>query len=157
MHPHNSCSPSCLYVAFKILEGHNEVSPEPSLLQAKQAQFAQPFFLGEVFQSSDHLSGTPLDPLQELRVFFVLRAPGLDTVFQMGPHKSQVERDNHLPVPAGHPSSDGAQGTVCFPRCKSTLLAHVKFFIHRDPQILLCRAMLKDCSQWLILSCIQQF
>jgi len=39
-----------------------------------------------------------------------LEAPELDTVLQMEPHKSRVGRDNnHLPVPAGHPSSDGAQ------------------------------------------------
>jgi len=25
----------------------------------------------------------------------------------MEPHKSRVERDNHFPVPDGHPSSDG--------------------------------------------------
>ena len=29
-------------------------SPEPSLLQAKQAQFPQPFFIEEVLQPSDH-------------------------------------------------------------------------------------------------------
>jgi len=32
------------------LEGHNEVSLEPTLLQAEQAQFPQPFFIGEVLQ-----------------------------------------------------------------------------------------------------------
>lgn len=39
---------------------------EPSLLQAKQAHFPQPFFIGEGLQPSDHLSGPPLDPLQEV-------------------------------------------------------------------------------------------
>jgi len=48
------------------MEGHSEVSPEPSLLQADQAQFPQPFAIGEVLQPSDHLSGPPLDLLQEL-------------------------------------------------------------------------------------------
>ena len=43
-------------------------------------------------------------------------------------------------------SSDGAQDTICFLCCKNTLLAYVKFFIHQDPQVLLCRATLKDCS-----------
>ena len=51
--------------SFQILEGHNEVSPEPSLLQAKQAQFPQPLFIGEVLQHSNHLSGPPLDLLHE--------------------------------------------------------------------------------------------
>ena len=53
---------------LQVLEGHNEVSPEPSLSQAKQAQFLQPFFIGEVLQTPDHLSGPPLDPLQELHI-----------------------------------------------------------------------------------------
>jgi len=41
----------------QLLEGLNEVSPESFLLQAKQAQFPQPFLIGEVLQPSDHLSG----------------------------------------------------------------------------------------------------
>jgi len=32
------------------LEGHSEVSPEPSLFQAKQAQFPQTFFIAAVLQ-----------------------------------------------------------------------------------------------------------
>ena len=62
-----------LFTRFlQVLESCNEVSPEPSLLQAKQAQFPQPFLIGEVLQPSDHLSGPPLDPLQELHVLPVL-------------------------------------------------------------------------------------
>ena len=64
----------------------------------------------------------------------------------MGPHKGRAERDNHLPVLTGHPSADVTQDTICFLSCKSTLLAHVKLFIHQDPQVLLCRATRKDCS-----------
>jgi len=60
----------------------------------------------------------------------------------MGPHRERVEGNNHLSVPAGHPTSDGAQNTICFLSCKSTLLAHVKFFILQDPQVLPCRASL---------------
>eukprot|EP00198_Chlamydomonas_reinhardtii_P004847 XP_001694183.1 predicted protein [Chlamydomonas reinhardtii] len=74
--------------SLQVLEGRNEVSPEPSLLPTKQAQFPQPFLIGEVLQPSDHLRGPPLDPLQELHILPVLGAPGLDTVLQMGPHKS---------------------------------------------------------------------
>uniref|UniRef100_A0A8C9F9F6 C2 domain-containing protein n=1 Tax=Pavo cristatus TaxID=9049 RepID=A0A8C9F9F6_PAVCR len=37
--------------SLQVLQGHNEVSPQPSLLQAKQAQFPQPFFIGEVLVS----------------------------------------------------------------------------------------------------------
>src|SRR5699024_3309469 len=38
-----------LFIRFlQVLGGHNEVSPESSLLQAKQAQFPQPFLIGEL-------------------------------------------------------------------------------------------------------------
>jgi len=41
--------------SLKVLEGHNDVSLEPSLLQAKQSQFPQPFLIGVLLQPSDHL------------------------------------------------------------------------------------------------------
>ena len=112
--------------------GHNEVCPEPSLFQAKQAHFPQPFFIGEVLQPCDHLSGPPRDLFQELCVLLVLGAPGLDTVLQMGPHNSWVEGDNHLPLPAGHSSFNAAQNTVGLPGCKRALLAHVQLFFPWD-------------------------
>jgi len=39
-----------------------------------------PFFIEEALQPSDHLHGPPLDPLQQLHVLLVLRAPELDEV-----------------------------------------------------------------------------
>ncbi|KAK4827038.1 hypothetical protein QYF61_013222 [Mycteria americana] len=36
----------------------------------------------EVFHPSDHFHGPPLDPLQQVHVFPVLRIPGLDAVLQ---------------------------------------------------------------------------
>ena len=47
---HLSKQPFSLLIihSLQVLEGHSEVSPEPSLLQAKQAQFPQPFFIGEM-------------------------------------------------------------------------------------------------------------
>ena len=62
----------------------------------------------------------------------------------MGPHEGRVERDNHLPALAGHPSSDGSLETIGHLRCKSTLLAHFHFFIHQDTLLLLHRATLKE-------------
>jgi len=59
---------------------HREVSLDPSTLQAKKAQFPQRFFVAEVLQPSDHLSGPPLDPFQDLCNFLVLGAPGPDAV-----------------------------------------------------------------------------
>ena len=78
-------------------------SPWSLLFQAKQAQHSQPFFIGEVLQPPDHLHSPPLDPLQKLYIIPVLGAPGLDTVFQMGPHKGRVEGDSLLPLPAATP------------------------------------------------------
>ena len=69
---------------LQVLEGCNEISPGPSPFQAKQAQFPQPFLMGEVLQPSEHPSGPPLDPLKELHVISVLGAPGLDAILQMG-------------------------------------------------------------------------
>ena len=67
----------------------------------------------------------PLNKLQKLLIFLVLQAPGLDAVFQMGPHKNRVEGDNHLP--AGH-SSFLAASTHCWllPSLSSTRVH--KFF-----------------------------
>lgn len=39
-----------------------------SLLQAEKAQLTQSVFVGEVFQPSDHLRGSPLDLLQQLHI-----------------------------------------------------------------------------------------
>ena len=66
IHPHKQPFPLLFTHSLQVLEGCNEVSPEPSLFQAKQAQFPQPFFTGEVLQPSDYLSGPPLDQFQEL-------------------------------------------------------------------------------------------
>jgi len=77
---------------------------EPSLLQAKQAQLSQLFFSKAVLQPFDDLCGPPLDPLQKFYFSPVLSDPGLDTVLQMRAQKARVEEDNHLPLPAGHPS-----------------------------------------------------
>ncbi|KAK4822001.1 hypothetical protein QYF61_006615, partial [Mycteria americana] len=49
---------------------------------AEQPQLSQPFFIGEVFHPSDHFCGSPLDLLQQVHVFPVLRAPELDAVLQ---------------------------------------------------------------------------
>jgi len=38
--------------SLQVLEGHTEVSPEPSLLQAEPARLPQPFFTGELLSPS---------------------------------------------------------------------------------------------------------
>ncbi|KAK4829131.1 hypothetical protein QYF61_002210 [Mycteria americana] len=46
--------------------------------------------------ASDNFCGPPLDPLQQVRVFSVLRAPELDTVLQVGSHLEQRGRITSL-------------------------------------------------------------
>ena len=139
IHPFKQSLPLLFVCFFQMLEGHCEVSAEPSLQQAKQAQFFQRFSVGEVLWPSDHLSGPPLDPLQELHVFLVLGVPGLDAVFWMGPHKSQVEGDNHLPLPAGRPLFNADQeivGLPCGKRsgcCLASCPPGPSFLLHRAP------------------------
>ena len=131
------CSPS-------VLEGCSEVSLEPSLLQAKQAQLLQPFFVSEELQPLGLLHGPALDLLQWLHILPVLEAPDLDTVLQMGPHKGRIEEDNPFPFPADYPSVDAAWDTVGLLGCESTLLAHIQLFFHQDPQVLFCKAALNE-------------
>lgn len=45
------------------------------------------------------ICASPLDSLQQLCILPVLGAPGLDTVFQIGPHKGRTEWDNPNPNP----------------------------------------------------------
>jgi len=50
-------SESLLFISSPhVLEGCNGVSPDPSLLQAEQAQLPQPFFVGEALQTISLLS-----------------------------------------------------------------------------------------------------
>ena len=148
LHKQSACL--LLVSSFQVLEGHNEVLP--SLTQAKQSRFAQLFIIGQVLQHSDHLCGPPLDPLQHLHALFELGAPGQTAVLQVRPHKGRVERDNALPLPAGHPSFDAAQDTAGLLVSKSTLLAHIQLFIHQNPQVLLHRAALSEFFQSVLIS-----
>ena len=58
-------------------------------LQADQAQIPQLVFIGKVLQPFSYLCGLPLDLLQQLHIFPVLGAPGLDTVLQMEPTRAE--------------------------------------------------------------------
>ena len=83
----------------------------------------------------------------------MLGAPDLDVVPQMRPHEGRAEGDSHLLHPAGHFSSEGTQDTIGLSGCRYTLLAHVKFFINQDTQVLLSIATLKEFfSQFVYIS-----
>ena len=116
--------------SLQVLEVCNMISSEIPLIQAKEAQIPQTFFIGVVLQPSDRLGGSPLDLLQQLYTPPVLETPDLDAVLQIGPHMGRVEGDNHLPHSTGHLSFDTAQSTADLLGCKSTLLALVQVFIH---------------------------
>jgi len=73
----------------------------------------------------------PLDPLQQLQVFPVLRTPELDTGLQVGSHQSGVEGQNPLPQTATHAAADAAQDTVGILGWECTLPGHVQLFIHQ--------------------------
>ena len=88
---HYKLDPLLLVSSFQILEDGSEICLKLSLLQGKQSQLPQPFFMGEVLHPSDHLSGPSLDLLQQLHILLVLGALGLGTVLQMGLHKGRVE------------------------------------------------------------------
>ena len=97
---------------LQVVEGCYKVSPQPCLLQAEQPQLSPPVLIGELIQPSDHFHGPPLDVLQQLHVFLMLRAPELDAGLQVRSHQSRVEGQNPLPRPSGHASPDAAQDTV---------------------------------------------
>lgn len=60
----------------------------------------------------------PLDPLQQVQVFAVLRASKMGAALQVGSHQIRVEGKNHLPRPAGHSCCAAAQDTFGFLSCK---------------------------------------
>jgi len=82
-----SPSPACKLLSSS--EGPQWCVPRAFSSPSQSSQFPQPFFTGELLQPSDHLSGPPLDPLQELHVLLVLGVPGLDSVLQMRPRKGR--------------------------------------------------------------------
>lgn len=65
----------------------DKILPEPSLLQAKQHQFSQPFLIAEALQSLCHLHGHILDSFWYDHVFLVLGSPELNAVLQVWPHQ----------------------------------------------------------------------
>ena len=76
-------------LSLQVQEGRYKISLEPSLLQAEKPRLCQPALTGGAFQPSDHLHGTPSEPLEQLHVL-VLKAPELDTVFQVGLKRTEL-------------------------------------------------------------------
>ena len=95
--PYKKSLPSFPVGPLQVLEGCYKMPPEPSLLQAEDLQFYQLVPKREVIQPSDHLHFPPQELFQQLNVHFVLEAPELDTVLQVGSHENRVEGQNHFP------------------------------------------------------------
>ncbi|KAJ7407623.1 hypothetical protein BTVI_62532 [Pitangus sulphuratus] len=76
-----------------VLDGYNEVSPKPFLLQAEQLQFSQLVFIGEMFQPADHLHDPLLDPFQQVPV---LGTPQLDAVCQREKSRKKTDSANDV-------------------------------------------------------------
>ena len=128
----------------QVLEGCCELSLQTALPQPEQPNSLSLFLIGEVFPPLDHCCGPPLDLLQQLRVFSVLRAPELDAGLQVGSHQSGVKGQNHLP--AGHASLHAAQARVAFLGCEHRLLGRVELLILQYTKVLLGRAALNPFS-----------
>ena len=76
--------------SLQVLEGHSEVSSEPSLLQDEELQLPQSFFIGEVLQPSDHPYDPPLNHLQQLLIFLMMETRAWTEYSIRGPHKGRV-------------------------------------------------------------------
>ena len=105
-----------------------------NLLQAKQAQLPQHFFIDGVHHF-DHLRGPHLDSLQQLHILPVLQASGLNTVLQMDLHKGRVEGQNNSPLPADHPSFDVAHDNADIQATEAQYWVMSRFFFHQIPQV----------------------
>lgn len=101
---------------------------QPSLLQAQQLQLPQPVFVKELLQSSYQLCGSPLDLHQQFHILLILGALELCSAFQVRPHKSRVEGQNHLLCSAGHAAFDAAQYSVGLKSYNSEILQQLKLF-----------------------------
>jgi len=65
--------------SLQVLQDHNEVSPEPSLLQAKQAPFPQPFLTGEVLRPLDHVHGPQMKEKMKAGMGRIEHSPSTET------------------------------------------------------------------------------
>lgn len=92
-----------------------------------------------MFQFSNYFYGLSLDLLL---LGLCLSCAGDPRVLQGGSHQSRIERENHLPVPAGQGSFYTTQATIDFLGCKCRLPACIQFYIHQYFQVAFCRAAL---------------
>ena len=80
--------PHLATTSFQEIVESYKVSPEHTLLQTKQSQFPQSLPFRLVLQTPHQLCCLPLDMLQGVNVFLVVRGPKLNTVLRMKPYQS---------------------------------------------------------------------
>ena len=91
-------SGSLLFIpSLQVFIHIGKISSEPSFLQDELFQLSQPFFIGEMLKSVNHLPGPLLDSPQYVYASLVLGTPELDPALQMLPHQYWAERKDHLP------------------------------------------------------------
>ena len=131
--PHKKLVHLVFICSLQVLECRNEVSLQPSLIQAEQVQFPQPFSIGEVLRPSGHLHGPLLDRVQQLHILFVLEAHTWTQHCRW--NLMRAKQWGAIPSsPCWHSSVDAAQDTVGLSGCKCKLLAHVQFSSSRIPK-----------------------
>ncbi|KAK4832039.1 hypothetical protein QYF61_020554 [Mycteria americana] len=126
--------------SFQVVVESDKVSPQPPFLQAKQPQLPQLLITRRVLQTLHQLRCPSLDSLQHLNVSLVVRAPKLNTGFEVQPHQCRVQGDNHFPSPAGHTIFDTSQDAIGLLGHLGTLLAHIQPAVDQHPQVFFCLA-----------------
>jgi len=93
-------SVSLLFISsLQVLEGHSEVSSEPSLLQAEQAELPQPFFIKDA-PAHWASSCSSSEPAPTAPRFFCAGDPKLGCSTAGGASQGRAEGGNPLPLPA---------------------------------------------------------
>ena len=104
---------------------------EPSLLQAKQSQFSQPFLTEEMLQSFYHFHDPSLDSLQHVHVSLVLGSPELDT----GVASAVLNRGKGSPSLACWKHSSWCSPGYHLSFLQGTLLAHALSSVEKYSQL----------------------
>jgi len=83
-------------LCLQVFIDTDQILPEPPLFQAEQFQLFQLFLLWEMLHFLNHLSDLLLNLAQYGHITLVLESAELDSVLQVWPHQSWLERKDHL-------------------------------------------------------------
>lgn len=117
----------------KVFACMDKITSEPSLFQAEQSQFPQPFLkCFSPFIISVTLYWIP----SSTSISLVLRGPEPDTRLKVQPHQCWVERKAHLPPSAGNTLPNEAQEDVILLCSMGSLLGHGQLSIDTQSIVL---------------------